>query len=367
MIDADTLANDLVTCLHLASHQVTPPMIERQIERIRREGSAVTANTAPSRALRALVQRNVERMLLEERAQMLAQSLVYVVPLPLCAAYSKPDGQIVIGNGLMNVLSACGYWAFLCEQLPAELMGIRPLPRFPSLSAWDAVSLYLFALIFRHYRYGEPLPDLRAWITPVTREEIDVQVKHSVAGAATFILLHEMGHIALSHHVRKDTLLPADFALSVEQSLSEYQIKEFEADDFAMASLRETLRALHLPWINMALNFHVQRETMLGERAPHHPISINRLSHAFSRRDGVPTGRFDQSHLVRMSEAFVNIERNSAELRRQNRAALLDAMDREMLLSDLAILDRALARYGMPLAPVLDTKSELADWTTCLL
>lgn len=365
-IDGARLADDLETCFRLTSDQVTTQMIRRQIEKIRLDSTIITQNTRPTLALAELVGRNMELFFVEEKAQALRDCTVYVVPLPLCAAYSSPANPIVIGSGLLNVIAACGYWAYNSELLPVELDAIKPLQRFPGVSARQAVPLLLFALIYRHYQFGEPLPDFRAWNKTESREALDQKVRHSVAGAAAFILLHELGHLALMHHDPETPVHPADIPLAVQESLSDYQLQEFEADDFAMTSLKPEYQKLHFAWINMALNFHLQRETMLGERGCRHPVNINRLNYAFARCNGVQQGDYHAAHLQRMGLAHENIEHNHNELARQNRKGLLASFERDEILGELAGMAQYLAPHNIDLDAVTGENCELDDWTRCL-
>ncbi|CAA0099493.1 Uncharacterised protein [Halioglobus japonicus] len=363
MIDPATLAADLSETLQLTSDQVTPPMIQRQLDIIRRDADTITRNTRPTHALLDLIERNLLYFVDAKPVRLLADCTVFVIPLPLCAAYSKPPGQIVIGNGLMNIISACGYWSSLCGALPSGLAHLDPLPQFPNIPLDDALGVLLFALIYRHYQYGEPLPDFRAWQWDTPLATLDRQVVDSVAGAATFILLHELGHLVLGHHADPRAILPLDVPLAVGQSLSRYQHMEFEADRFALEALNLDHRSVHFPWINMALNFHLQRETVLGERPVDHPINLNRLYYAQTSLSDTIAGSDNAAQIAKMGAAFESLEAKNAQLRSQQRQPLMTTWERKDILQALAQIETQLGPFNLSLEPLVFAGNELADWS----
>ncbi|MCI0590608.1 MAG: hypothetical protein L0Y67_03245, partial [Gammaproteobacteria bacterium] len=318
VIDPATLAKDIETCFNLTSADITPAMIQRQIDRLKREGAEITDEIRPTKALAELIARNLT-FLNSDKCEALVACEIYVVPLPLCMAYSKAPNSIIVGNGLINLISACGYWGNFVETLPLSLDEIKPFAQFPKTSVLDAVSTFLFALMYRHYQYGEALPDFRVLTADQSGNFPDRAVKDAVAGAATFILLHELGHLRLNHHIEDKQIMPIDVPLAVPQALSSYQRKELEADDFAMKAIQERLRPLHVAWINMALNFHLLRETLLAERSNRHPININRLAYANARSAGqIITPVYYAEHLEKMGKSFTNIERNTEAILENN-------------------------------------------------
>lgn len=366
MIDPATLAEDIETCLSLTSAQITPVMIQRSIDRLRQQGSEITNDTKPTHRLAELVSRNLT-FLKDDTRQALLSSEVYVIPLPLCIAFAKSPHSIFIGNGLLNLITACGYWANFCESLPPSLDQIKPLKEFPTVSVSDAIHVYLFALMHRHHQYGEPLPDFRTLSVDRSGSHSDQFVRNAVSGAATFILLHELGHLQLNHISGEKPIRPIDVPLAVPQDLSNYQLKELEADDYAMMALEEKLRPLHSAWIDMALNFNLMQETLLGSRGQMHPININRLAYAHARIQGKKLTPIDYNEQIeRMGHAHLNIEANNDKLREIEQKPLLDALTREEIMSKLELLDSFLQPVGFTIQTILDEQSELPDWTECL-
>ncbi len=365
MIDIEKLISDLHECLQLTPLEITPAMVERQLNQLR-SPAANASRLAATKALAGLVERNVTQLLETEYTARFDNYEVLVVPLPFCHAYSKPPHQIVIGNGLIQLLTACGYWAFYCEQLPESLGTIFPLPDFPNTPARNVIPIYLFVLLYRHYQYGEPLPNLRALVSEKDRATVDRQVRDAIAGAMTFILLHEMGHHELAHH-ENEMIKPIDFPLSVSQDLSQYQLQEFEADDFARKALHDALQPLHIAWINMALNFHLQRETLLGQRSSSHPIAVNRLRYASDCSQGnLMSPEAYATHLARMSESFERLEKNNAALHKNEQAALIDSVDGATAKSRLQAIYQTCPTELPTLYDFLNSETHLPDWTELL-
>jgi len=367
VIDPAMLARDIETCFNVTSSEITPAMIQRHIDRLKRLGTKITNDTQPSRALAKLVTRNLSFLNSKEQEMLLACE-VYVVPLPLCMAYSKAPNTIIIGNGLLNLITACGYWANFSETIPLPLDKIKPMANFPTISVREAIPVFLFAMMYRHYQYGEALPDFRSLMMDQSGTFPDQEVKDAIAGAATFILLHELGHLSLEHHLEDKQVLPIDAPLAVHQELSTYQRKELEADDFAMQAIQEKLRPLHIAWINMALNFHLIRETLLGERCNRHPININRLAYASVRSKGKQLTPANYSeHLEGMGNSFTNIETNNSIISESNKMPVLEALSRNEIISQLKFMDEHLSPIGMSVKNITEDNSELPDWTDLLV
>ena len=364
-MDAEILARDIEASFKLTTAEITPAMIQRQIDRLRREGSDLTGDPGPGKALTALVTRNLS-FLRDGIVNALDRCEVYVVPLPLCVALSRPERTIVIGNGLLNLITAVGYWANFAETLPKELDEIKPLKRFPTTSVRDAVPIFLFILLYRHYQYGEVLPNFRA-LNGIELDKLDSQVRDALAGAATFVLLHELAHLELGHRIPGERVFPIDVPLAVPEVLTRYQQMELEADDFAMQALEEPLRPLHFPWINMALNFHFHRETLLSERTERYPVNVNRLAYAHARTGGdARQPNAYAAHLERMGRAYTDIEAKHAEIWAMGKRPLLESLSRAEVVQELRILRSSLdASLRDSLEQVL-TGQELPDWRTAL-
>lgn len=361
---------DWDSCLTLTPGEVSLAQIRRQIEKINRIDGEQSASFTPNQAFRKLIDRNLS-FLSESQSRKLKDISFYVVDLPLYQAIAIAPATVVIGNGLLNVLTACGYWANFCAELPPELESIIPLDEFPTTSLSSAVSVFSFFLIHRHVENSkeEPLPDFRGLFEAGTFGEvgdIDEKVKHAIAGAGTFVLLHEIGHLRLGHFSESDEPKISSFSSPVEQAFNEHQLRELEADAYAMNALKEPLRALHTPWISMALNFHLQREIMVSERAGSHPLHVNRLAYAdrLIQDDYIKPADFIGS-LRRMGKSFSNVEEAKVKLKAKNQQPLVYQFDRTDILLRLASLNDQLTKFGIDLSAILDHSRKLPDWRSC--
>ena len=367
-MDSQILLDDIQACYQIAGASISAPMIQRQIDRIRRDGDAITRNTQSTHDLATLIARNMQLFIKSDIAQALGKTELFVIPLPLCVAYSKLPQQIIIGDGLLNVITACGYWGYVCEALPEALSDITPFDDFPTLSVQDAIPVLLFALIDRHYHYGEPLPNVREWALHY-QPTIDTQVQVATAGAATFVVCPALGHLALNHNEHGDaTLRPYDVSFPVEQSLSNYQLQELEADNYAMMAIKDDYRPLYTAWMDMALCFHLQRETVLSERGEKHPITINRLQYAHSRcyqgEQQNPRTYYEQ-HLQHMGQSFNHIEQAHHELKAKQRPSLFALFSREEIIQRLSVVAPYLGDQAVYLDNIINDTHPFAHWKDC--
>ncbi|MEW8071626.1 MAG: hypothetical protein AB2801_09785 [Candidatus Thiodiazotropha endolucinida] len=362
MIHAGELIEDLSACLKLAPYGIPESVINRQIKNLQHSHLNPSSAMTATHSLAALVQDKL-RFINQEKVEELLRCEIYVVPLPLCVAYSKPkpkSDSIILGNGLLNLICACGYWAFFVESLPESLDKHYPLEQFPRTSVRDAVPVFLFSLLYRHYCYGEPLPDMSRLIP----NKIHEKVRHAIAGAATFILIHELGHLRLGHLDNKN-IRSMNVQLVVDEALSTYQLQELEADEYVLNAILPEYRPLHSLWVNMALNFHIQSEILLSHKSSEHPISVNRLSYANEMCEGrlMDPATYTR-HLNTMGEKYNDLEEKNRRLKLRNTSPILDHYSRTELLEILEQLNPFLEPEGYGLREAL--YSDAPDWHTML-
>ncbi|MES9948969.1 MAG: hypothetical protein ABW118_08425 [Candidatus Thiodiazotropha sp.] len=362
MIHTDELVEDLSECLKLAPYAIPESVINRQIKNLQRSHLNPSSSMTATNSLAALIQDKLP-FINQEKVEELLRCEIHVVPLPLCVAYSKPKPEsdlIILGNGLLNLICACGYWAFFGESLPESLDKHYPLKQFTRTSVRDAVPVFLFSLIYRHYCYGEPLPDMSRLVP----NEIHEKVRHAIAGAAVFILFHELGHLRLGHLENKN-IRPMNVQLVVDEALSTYQLQELEADEYVLKAILPEYRPLHSLWVNMALNFHIQAEILLSHKSSGHPISVNRLSYANESCEGRLMDAVSYTrHLKGMGESYNNLEEKNRRLKSRDTSPILDHYSRTEVLEILEQLDTFLEPEGYGLREAL--YSNAPDWHTIL-
>jgi len=321
----------------------------------------------PNQAFNSLIERNL-LFLNKEKLKALADIDHFVVALPLYQAIAIPPKTVAIGHGLLNLLTACGYWAHFCADFPEEMEAIRPLERFPSSSLRELVTVLMFFLIYKHYKNPEdhPLPDFRTLFAGEREKDTDTKVKDAIAGAATFMLLHESGHLLLDHFSEEHEASISKFQSPIEQEFNRHQFIELEADEFAYNSIKDPLRPLHKAWISMALNFHIQREVLISERTESHPVNINRLAYADLVCEGDAVNPEDfLERLHKMGRSFENIEANNKELKARDSKPLTSLFDQQEIIQTLKQLNQHLAPFGLDISPILNRSSGLPEWHEC--
>lgn len=333
--DLQTLYQDIETCCHVLPGKVNISVVERHLKALKNVKDKKEApNLKPTNALAKLITRNIKFLKPDVLAQ-LQNCEVYVVPVPFCGAYSRQNNTIVIGNGLIDLLFAYGCWSFFSEAIQEDLQQVKTSEHFPSLNVRDEITLLLFILQYRAYAYGEPMPDFGALLDDGAIRD----VLTALAGGMTFILLHELGHLLLGHHDSEKSPRPITMPFVIAETLEKFQCQEFEADDFAMNAIISDFQPLHNTWVNMALGFHIQCETLLSDRGNYHPVGINRLLYANGRSDGWPSDQaYYSRHLIKMSDAHNNLEQNNDRLKQRNEEPVLLRFSKdeiEQRLSDL--------------------------------
>lgn len=349
----------------LTTPQITEAEIDALVERYREGDEDAQKAGNKVHQVKRLIERRVTFMTPEAQSVLDAVN-IYVPDSTLNIAFAEPPDLVVVGNGLVNIVTACGYWGNWWHCLPEELDHVKPYADFPSLSVRDGMLFFLYGLMFRHYVDPEkcPLPNVRE-LSEVSAEN-DGLVKSSIAGSLLYMIMHEVGHIQLKHHDFEGEGNVEKLDLSVPENLSRYQYQEMEADNYAMDSLQENLRPLHEPWIEMALNFFIQREALLSERSETHPINLNRVNYASARCGHQfmdPKEYMD--HMEKMGEGFINIERNHERLKGENKKPILLSLEREKLLSLLKQSEKYLTKFGLSVKPAIE--EALPDWTELLL
>lgn len=355
-----TIADRLKRGRAMASSEISDAVLDAQLAALRRMNSWQDDALKPTVALADLIERNIKKLTTPEAQAQLAQCRVFVVPLAFCGVYSESPDTIVVGSGLVDYISAYLYWGALAHGMPESLSEVYD-PAFPKTPVRDVVPLLLFGLLYRYIGYGEPFPNYRA----VLDDEIDEQVQHSLAGAMTFVLLHELGHLVLNHHADSSgPVRMVDLPFQVPENLSSYKLQELEADDFVRESMIEGYRPIHALWLNTALGPHFMMETLLSQRGVDHPVCVNRLVHAqASANDAVDRAAYLE-HLKNSTQRYQSIEAKNSALRQSDQLALLERFSREQLLEQLTRLNRYFGDAGLDLSAM--TESTPPAWDRLL-
>ncbi|MEM7220019.1 MAG: hypothetical protein AAF515_16755 [Pseudomonadota bacterium] len=353
----DVWTQALQNYYELAPSKLSPAMLQRLLDA---DLADETRGQKRQEHVLGLVARN-HTLTAPGISDLIDRQTIRVLPSPICAAFSKPPNTIVVGDGLIDLLTACGYWSALVGALPKSADEVYPLEKHPKIPLSDALAVYTYALLYRYHEHGEPLPDFRALAHQFPNPNLDTQVRDAIAGAVMYILLHELGHLALGHHEGNDVSLPFDPPALIGEALTLYQQRELEADLWAMEAIRPDLRKIHTAWINMGLSFHFQRGALLSEASESHPLYVNRLAFAHACTDEQLRAAGDMdAHLIRMASAHENIERNNEKRAAQGSLPFLSSLTREEILDQIESLATLIP---LDVSPVL--ASEIPTWHTC--
>jgi len=327
-------------------------VIDFHIELIRQHSMRLNTESALVRGMKSLTE-EARLFVLPERHEQLNDCETYVLPLPVCLAYCEQcDGKnrIVIANGLIDLITHTMFLAHFEKHIPRHFEEFYLL-KFPAkLSFIDLLINALFLLEYRFYRYGEALPNLRSYTDHNTLKAI----RTSTSGAITFILLHELGHLALGH-LENEIARPMTVTTAIPEQYNSYQLQELEADDFAANSLHTEAKPLATYWQHQAVAFYSQLELVSGIRTEDHPLAINRsaISDGIRGEIGQPFGLDSKpEHFELLKERFLATEKETL-----NRRNLLIETTRSGCFTVIDEISEVLAQESISL-----DKLKRCDW-----
>ncbi len=266
----------------LAPLAIDEAVVDQLLSDLQANKDRVGSESPDVQALKNSLNLNLQFLKPEARVSLDKDVDLYVLPYRPCIAFSqicdKTDrGQIVISQGMIDLVTASIYDATIQEIIPETLhstpVGSLKKPLLLLLNTCTAL------LRYRFYRFAEPLPDFHRIPLPY---QAQLNCHASVPGALTFLLLHELGHIQLGHLEGSEARM-SHYDMAFAQQLSDYQLQEAEADEFALDSLRDEAQILGPYWMAQALAFFVTLELLSGHVDSAHPLAINR-HHVTERR-----------------------------------------------------------------------------------
>jgi hypothetical protein len=290
---------------------------------------------------------------------------VMSVALPLCNVEATLfDGAecILVYDGLLDAVVANVAMSHAAEQLPAIFSSTFPRPDYPDVSAAGWVSVIFGALINRFLTHGEALPDFRLLTAPPDRTS---ELEHALVGTAWWLMLHELGHLAMGH-LSRDAAGPrlANSAdMVVTEDLTHFQLQELEADAYAYRCLTDSGKRLAYGWANNALSPSMMLEALQSGHANSHPLSVNRLERARAMASGSDSVLLDlqtRERLLKHGAARASIQKGHAEIRAKGDTPMFSTWPRRDLLTALAGLEALFTAGGLDLEAFL--ASEDFSW-----
>lgn len=321
------------------------------------------SSTSPQTKQLATAMAPYHGLVREQAMQALGRRTVVSVPKPLCnaqAAIVHGTECILLYDGQLDVAVANVAMSYVVQQLPEVFEHTFPRPAHPEVSASGWVSVILGAVINRFLSHGEALPDFRLLMAPPQRQQ---ELRHAFAGAAWWLLLHELGHLELGHLGSGTGPRPPRLAnpgsLVVPEALSSFQVEELEADAYAHDSLGDDGRKMFYGWANTALGPAMMLEALAASQGAAHPLSINRLELARQLSEATDTIARDlksKEHLARHGAARDRIKREHDNIRARGEEPMFSGWSNEQLLAALAGLRGLFEDSGIALQPFLDSR-----------
>ncbi len=321
--------------------------ISRYIEKARGRNLQLNQTDESVIELQKLIAQPME-IVIPERKRAFRQCELYVLPFPTSVAWSQMLGNrqiIVIGRGMIQLIEHCTYSAYVIGHLPPEAQQIHPINTLPDLSLSDILNYFIFLLLYRFYRYAEPLPDLYEMISPDMHEHAQI----SISGSLAFVLLHEFAHLALGHH-DQDEVIPFDVHKVVPEVISADKQKEIEADQFALNCIIEEYREFGHFWMKSAFDFYVRMEIISGQFTKSHPLALNRI---FEMNANVPGqwGYHDPTTSATHAEKLAGTFAQRQQENQPPDEGFL-ALSREACLNILKQAEQACRDIGLDISPL---------------
>ncbi len=336
----------------LAPLAVDDAVVDQLIKNFKADQQDVFSESHDVLALLELLGPSLKFVKSEHRISLLENTDLFVLPYKPCVAFSQlcddtGRPQIVISRGMIDLIAASIYDPLIQTMIPANLhsmpVGQRKQPLLLVCNACTAL------LRYRFYRHSDPLPEFYRVLSPDALGDCKV----SVPGALSFLLLHELGHIELGH-IKEDELRMSHYDMAFEQQLSDYQLQEAEADNFALDALMEEAQFLGTYWMSQALAFFVTLELMSGYEDSGHPLAINRHHTAERRRLGVPELAPNPPVANELAQRFAEIVQLGPPGKDY---PLLETPRADILVAFIEVI-RVLKENGVDLTPLLPSLME---------
>lgn len=274
-LSTEALVRGLTCGIPIAPYSLSARVLNSAINHVRAQKMTLNTRSDETKRLYALLSDSLQ-FLRGERLQAMAGCDIYLLPLPITLAFSEVvDSKpvIVIPSGFVDLI-ACTLCASHVESLiPEQLKDFYLFGQRLDMSLAELFANALFLMRLRFYTDCELLPDFRAVMT----QDLLKTVHAALSGAVLFVILHEIGHVALGHF-DGGRPRPVQHSLAVPERLGKLKKQELDADQFARDSLVDAAGETGKYWQNFAFEFHTQMEMVTGERHTSHPLAINRRS-----------------------------------------------------------------------------------------
>lgn len=197
---------------------------------------------------------------------------IVVDPQPACNAYAdKETNSIVICEGILRAFE----FRVAVSLITARVKKWCDEGRHPTSDFDELKKIALPSRILSiHYLVGvDGLPDVTIQLGDDLKQDAFI----AYSGGALFIVLHELAHLVLRHDASSpDEGGPAPM-LAIEERLTRFKKREFEADEFAIQAIEPRAREAFLPSIWFLMGLYLDHELFLGGNSVSHPWTLNRI------------------------------------------------------------------------------------------
>jgi hypothetical protein len=250
--------------------------LERCSSSLKARTIPIRSDDEPSKAVRRLLEVFSEYMT-EDAIKLTSGTAVFCIDQPICNAFASRTRTgipyVLIYSGLVNV----ALYRLCISILVANanlMLQARGGDIEPARTHLKAIAFNCMALSFWFYIDGEPLPS----VLETFNEAHKTQAWHGLGGALAFIVMHEIGHIELGHINIDGRPFPQIYSTLVAEDINAFKAMEFEADRFALSSMKQELRPTLISSLLMVLDLMSDLECMCLPLSASHPLVVNRIS-----------------------------------------------------------------------------------------
>ena len=275
-IPSDELA-DLVCLAKVGALPDEKPHLEIVLDTIKTKNISANLQSDNSRALHNALN-NYRHFFDQEKFSYFQSVDIYGVDLPIVNAVSriwKGRRQVVVFSGLLQVVRQFGDLVTVLSHPQAQRADATLVIDGNTVSEADEFSKAGFAVLADFTQSGRAMFAVGDILGRTSRRNVNI----GYTSAVLFILAHEFGHLYLRHTTTAPIILRRHtLDLVVDEAINADQEAEFEADRFALLSLRLESRESFISNILFFLGPFAFFEAFRLPSGGTHPLSVNRAA-----------------------------------------------------------------------------------------
>jgi hypothetical protein len=255
--------------------------LEIIIDTIERDGITACSDSEHSIFLQNAIEQH-RPILIPKRADYFSEAEIYGVDVPVVNAVPLVDEgrrQIVVFDGILQIIRFYADLMWVLNLLMSKRSDRTFVLDEQSIPEANAFSMAAFSILADFVNTRRTLIALSDILGPNARHH----ALFGYAGAVAFVLAHESGHLALGHTGFKNTaLFERNAGLAIKEDIGRFQQLEFDADAYALESIREEIRPIFVSNALIFLGPTAFLEAFGRQRGGSHPLATNRAFHLLS-------------------------------------------------------------------------------------